>query len=98
MNLPTQIKNPFANWYKGLLRTWASDKLPDKVLHSPVRGFAVPQERNALPISESGIKSLGWSAKAGLVSAEAWLDLRRKQIVLWRVLQIERALARGLLS
>jgi asparagine synthase (glutamine-hydrolysing) len=98
MNLPTEIKNPRNNWYKGLLRTWASNRLPNAVLQAPKRGFAVPIAWNALPNLSGGIRNLSRCVDAGLISPDAWPDLRRKRHLLWRILQVEHAIDRGLLS
>jgi hypothetical protein len=97
MNLPTEVKNARTNWYKGLLRIWASDKLPEAVLHAPKRGFAVPGEWNALPAGANNFRAVNRTVEAGLISPNAWPELRRKKKLLWEVLQIEHSLARGML-
>jgi asparagine synthase (glutamine-hydrolysing) len=96
LNLPTSIKNPPAKWFKGLLREWASDRLPLQVLNARKRGFAVPKGWNALPQSAHDINALDRTVRHGLISPSAWPDLHRKSRVLWKVLQVDRAIARGL--
>ena len=96
LNLPTSIKNPPAKWFKGLLREWASDRLPPKILNSPKRGFAVPKHWSALPKSGRDMQALSCTVARGLISPDAGSDLRRKNKVMWKVLQVDRAFARGL--
>lgn len=97
LSLPTEIKNPKQDWYKGLLRSWASSRLPEAVLSAPKRGFNVPKGWTALPKNEMSMNALRRTVEKGLIAPAAWSDLARKKTLLWKVLQIERAIARGLI-
>lgn len=98
LDLPTEAKNPRSDWYKGLLRRWATDKLPDSVLHAPKRGFAVPGHWKSVSEETADKTMLAQAARAGLFSQSAWGELMRKRTVMWKMLQVEQALACGLLS
>lgn len=96
LDLPVSVKNPKADWYKGLLRIWAADMLPSEVLRAPKRGFAVPKDwtvRSALPDQTGEFPNL---LDAGILSSTSWPVLRRKEGLLWRVQQIDQAVGVGM--
>jgi asparagine synthase (glutamine-hydrolysing) len=97
MNLPTEVKNPKSDWYKGLFRQWGSKILPAPVLNAQKRGFAIPRQWRALPVGARNIQSVQRVVDRGFVDRTAESDLRRKENMLWKILQIDHAIARGML-
>lgn len=97
LSLPTAVKNPNRNWYKGLLRDWAKELLPPEILSAPKRGFGVPKDWTVRTLVPNGADGLGHVLGAGALSERAWPTLQRREGLLWKVLQIERAMAEGML-
>jgi asparagine synthetase B (glutamine-hydrolysing) len=97
LNLPTSVKNPRQRWFKGLLREWTAGLLPSPILNARKRGFSVPKDWSVMPANGQSTNALDRAMRAGLISRAAWPDLHRKSRVLWKVLQVEHALARGMI-
>lgn len=100
LNLPLEITNPRDNWFKGLLRTWLKEKIPENVLHAKKRGFDVPLEWASFDNGKlhSSKEALPNCVDANLVCQGGWEKLRRAPRVLWYFDQIERALEKGVLK
>lgn len=96
LNLPTNIRNPENNWYKGLFRTWLKDKIPDNVLNAPKRGFAIPYTWQPVPSSEHAAKYLRRCIDASFVNPASMARITREPKVYWKFLQLEAALEKGL--
>ncbi|MGI9301314.1 MAG: asparagine synthase (glutamine-hydrolyzing) [Gammaproteobacteria bacterium] len=92
-DLPTAVKNPESDWFKGLLRKWLVDKVPQDVIDASKRGFNVPDHwRAAEPRHIASERLLERSMGSGILAPAAMSRLKRKPRTLWKFLQVEKAL------
>lgn len=96
LNLPTDIRNPENNWYKGLFRDWIKDKIPKNVLNAPKRGFAVPQQWRPARSRQNEVQLLRRCIEASFVNPSAVSRIVRVPKLFWKFLQLEQALEKGL--
>ena len=92
LNLPTNVRNPEHNWYKGLFRSWLNDKIPKGVLNAPKRGFAVPRSWQPVLTGEDAMKSLRRAIDASFINPASIGRISREPKLYWKFLQIEKAL------
>jgi len=97
LNMPTTIRNPDEDWYKGLFRSWLADKVPTDVLKAPKRGFAVPKTWTPTTSYEYKEKLLKNCTEAAFVSPSSLQRILSRPKLLWKFLQIEGALDAGLI-
>jgi asparagine synthase (glutamine-hydrolysing) len=98
LSLPTAIKNPKSDWYKGLYRNYLRGQVPDSVLGAPKRGFAIPQRWRPLPPAELNDLKLERCLDAHILRRGSVEQLARRPGLVWQFLQIERAFADGLMT
>ena len=96
LNLPTEIRNPDEDWYKGLFRSWLNDKIPREILEAPKRGFAVPNRWLPISSEQTATGALRRCVNGAFLKPEVVPTIIRKPKVLWKFLQVERALEKGL--
>lgn len=96
LNLPTQIKNPEKDWYKGLFRNWAKNKIPYNVLHAPKRGFATPKHWSPLKTYDKSIQPLPLCIDASFVNPASVARIMEQPKLFWKFLQLENALEKGI--
>jgi hypothetical protein len=97
-SLPTAVKNPKSDWYKGLYRSYLRGQVPDSVINAPKRGFATPDCWR--PVPETAMRNiyLNLCIDSHILRRESVDRVARHPKLLWQFLQIERALASGLLT
>jgi asparagine synthase (glutamine-hydrolysing) len=96
-SLPTAVKNPKSDWYKGLYRSYLRGQVPDTVIGAPKRGFAIPAPWRPVPENAMHEVDLGRCIESHLLRRESLNRVTRSRL-LWKFLQIERALADGLMT
>lgn len=96
LNLPTDIRNPENNWYKGLFRSWLKGKIPDSVLNARKRGFATPRNWQPVISNDNAMSSLHRCIDASFVNPIAMKRIKREPKLFWKFLQLECALERGI--
>jgi hypothetical protein len=96
LDMPSEVRNPENNWYKGLFRAWVRDKVPRNVVAGKKRGFGVPRVLYPDLSAQKGVDSLRLCAEGGLIRRSAFDLIRRKPKLYWKLLQVERALDSGL--
>jgi asparagine synthase (glutamine-hydrolysing) len=98
LSLPTSIKNPKSDWYKGLYRSYLRGKVPGSVIDAPKRGFATPDTWR--PVADAAIHKvdLKLCVEAQLLKRESLGRVMRDSKLLWLFLQIEFALANGIVT
>ncbi len=97
MNIPTEIRNPRKDWYKGLFRDWLKNKVPNRVLFSPKRGFSPPYTHYPRSSDYNDPNILKHCIDASIINKSAWPQIKRKPPLLWKFLQMERGLEAGIL-
>lgn len=96
-SMPTAVSNPDEDWYKGLFRQWAADKIPQNVINAPKRGFGAPGGWSPFASGKAGVEVLSHCIDASYVSPKAWPEIKRKPRLFWKFLQVERALEMGVI-
>ncbi len=96
LNLPTNIRNPENNWYKGLFRNWLTNKIPENVLNAQKRGFAIPRTWTLVPPSGNTTQLLPRCIEASFINPSAVSRITKEPRVYWKFLQLEQALEKGL--
>lgn len=97
LNMPTSVRNPNNDWYKGLFRQWARNKIPANVINAPKRGFGAPSQWKPVTNGSFGIETLNHCVDASFVQPDAWPEIKRKPRLFWKLLQVERALETGVI-
>jgi asparagine synthase (glutamine-hydrolysing) len=98
LSLPTAVKNPKSDWYKGLYRNYLRGHVPDSVLSAPKRGFQIPDRWRPLPESALRDVKLERCLDAHLLRRGSLGRVIRRPRLAWQLLQLERALADGLMA
>ncbi len=91
LDLPTEIRNPKNDWYKGLFRTWLKGKISDEVLAAPKRGFATPKHWGLINTSKEYNDCLRNCVNEEAINLEAIPKLAKRPKLFWKYLQIEKA-------
>ena len=97
-SLPTAIKNPSSDWYKGLYRDYLRGHVPDSVLNAPKRGFAIPVRWRPLPAAELRNLKFDRCLDAQLLRRGSLARVTSNPWLVWQFLQVERAFADGLMT
>jgi asparagine synthase (glutamine-hydrolysing) len=97
-SLPTAIKNPNSDWYKGLYRSYLRGQVPDSVLNAPKRGFAIPVRWRPLPAAEARDLKFDRCLDAQLLRPKSLARITGNPWLVWQFLQVERAFADGLMT
>ena len=92
LDMPTTVRNPNVDWYKGLFRAWLKNKISDDVLNAPKRGFSTPAHWNPVNTNEHDGKLLSSCINVGAINSEIIPDINKNPKLLWKYLQIENAL------
>jgi asparagine synthase (glutamine-hydrolysing) len=97
LSLPTAVKNPRSDWFKGLYRSYLKGQVPDSVIKAPKRGFSTPSRWR--PVAQAAMHkiALDLCIEAHLLRRESLERVTRHPKLLWQFLQIEQALAGGLM-
>jgi asparagine synthase (glutamine-hydrolysing) len=98
LSLPTAIKNPKSDWYKGLYRNYLRGQVPDSVLGAAKRGFAIPVRWRPLPAAELRGVKFDRCLDAQLLRPGSLARVTQNPWLVWQFLQVERAFADGLLT
>ena len=98
LSLPTAIKNPKSDWYKGLYRSYLRGQVPDSVVDAPKRGFGIPARWRALPAAGLRDLKLDRCLGAHLLRPGSLPHVTRHPLLVWQFLQVERAFADGLMT
>jgi asparagine synthase (glutamine-hydrolysing) len=98
LSLPTAVKNPKSDWYKGLYRSYLLGQVPDSVINAPKRGFAAPASWRPVPETAMRHVDLSLCIDAHILQRKSLDRVTRHPSLLWQFLQIERALASGLMT
>ena len=98
LSLPTAVKNPKSDWYKGLYRSYLRGHVPDSVLSAPKRGFGIPGRWRALPAAALRDLKLDRCLGAHLLRPGSLAHVARHPLLVWQFLQVERAFADGLMT
>jgi asparagine synthetase B (glutamine-hydrolysing) len=98
LSLPTAIKNPKSDWYKGLYRNYLRGHVPDSVLSAAKRGFGIPDRWRPLPEAALRDLKLDRCFDAHLLRPGSLGHVTRRPWLVWQFLQVERAFADGLMT
>lgn len=91
LDMPTKVRNPTADWYKGLFRAWLKNKISDDVLYAPKRGFATPHHWNPINTSEKHDNLLSRCIGKEAINPRIIPGLSKRPKQLWKYMQIEQA-------
>lgn len=100
LSLPTDVKNPKQDWFKGLYRSYLRGKVPDSVVDAPKRGFGTPGSWRPIDSSRRDDAWAGLSRclEADILSPRSLSRVSARPRTLWEFLQVERALTTNLMT
>jgi len=96
LDMPSEVTNPSSSWFKGLFRRSLQGLVPPSVLVGGKRGFATPRRWSPIYPGQRASKTLELCFARHLIRPTATTRIDRLPKLHWTLLQLERALERGL--